>query len=133
MRTRTTGIVANGMERTRRRLERWRETRAAGMPMPEELWAAAAKIARRHGVYPTARALGLEYNKLKRLAQPTGHAQKGLPAPTFVELIAAQPTGSCECRIEMEGPRGGRLKIALPTASAELVVGLCRVVWSGAA
>lgn len=133
MSTRTTAIVSNGMERTRRRLERWRETRAAGMPMPEELWAAAAKIARRHGVYPTARALGLEYNKLKRLAQPSGRAQKGLPAPTFVELIAAQPAGGSECRIEMEGPRGGRLKIELPKASEELVVGLCRVVWSGAA
>jgi hypothetical protein len=133
MSTRTTALVSNGMERTRRRLERWRETRAAGMPMPEELWAAAAKIARRHGVYPTARALGLEYNKLKRLTQPTGQAQKGLPAPTFVELMAAQPAGGCECRIEMEGPGGGRLKIELPKASEELVVGLCRVLWSGAA
>jgi hypothetical protein len=103
------------------------------MPMPEELWAAAAQIARRHGVYPTARALGLEYNKLKRLTQPSGQAQKGLPAPTFVELIAAQPASGSECRIEMEGPRGGRLKIELPKASEELVVGLCRVVWSGAA
>ena len=117
MSTRTTPIVANGMGQTRRRLERWRETRTAGMPMPEELWAAATKIARRHGVYPTARALGLEYNKLKRLAQPTGQSQKELPAPTFVELIAAQSAGGSECRIEMEGPRGGRVKIELPTAS----------------
>jgi hypothetical protein len=131
--TRTTPIVANGMEQTRRRLERWRETRTAGMPMPEELWAAAAKIARRHGVYPTARALDLEYNKLKRLAQSTGQPQKGLPGPRFVELIAAQPAGGSECRIEIEGPRGGRMRIELPMASAELVLGLSRVVWSGAA
>lgn len=133
MSTRTTAIVANGMEQTRQRLERWRQTRAAGKPMPKELWAAAVKEARRHGVYPTARALGLEYNKLKRLTQPTGQPQKGLPAPTFVELIAGPAAGGSACRIEMEGPRGGRMKIDLPTASSELVVGLCQVVWSGAA
>jgi hypothetical protein len=132
MSTRTTAIVPPGMERIRQRLERWRETRTVGTPMPEELWAAAAKTARRHGVYPTARALGLEYNKLKRLTHGTSQPEQELLAPTFVELIAA-PAGGSACRIEMEGPRGGRMKIELPTASAELVVGLCRVVWSGAA
>lgn len=133
MSTRTAPIVANDIEQTRRRLERWRERRRAGAPMPEELWAAAIKVARRHGVYPTARALGLEYNKLKRLAQSTGEVQPELPTPTFVELIAAQPAGGSHCRIEMEGPGGGRMRIELPPASAELVVNLCRVVWSGTA
>jgi len=133
MSTRRTAMVPHGMERTRQRLKRWRETRTVGTPMPEELWAAAAKTARRHGVYPTARALGLEYNKLKRLTQATSQPENELPAPTFVELIAAPPAGGSACRIEMEGPRGGRMKIELPTASVELVVGLCLVVWSGAA
>jgi len=133
MSARTTPIVGNGMEQTRRRLERWRETRTVGMPMPEKLWAAAAKLTQRHGVYPTARALGLEYNKLKRLAQLAGRPQKAPPSPAFVELIAAQPVGVAECRIEVEG-RGGRLKIELPAvASADLVVSLCRVVWGDAA
>ena len=133
MSARTTAIVADGMEQTRRRLEGWRQTRTAGMRMPEKLWVAAAKLARRQGVYRTARALGLEYNKLKRLSQSTGAPQQGLATPTFVELMAAQPASGSQCRIEMEGPRGGRMKIELPLASAELVVGLCRVVWNGAA
>ncbi len=132
MSARTTPIVPHGTEQTRRRLERWRQTRTAGMPMPEKLWAAAAKLAQRHGVYATARALGLEYNKLKRLSQSADPTQKALP-PAFVELIAAQPTVVSECRIELEGPRGARMKIELPIASVELVVGLCRAVWSGAA
>jgi hypothetical protein len=101
--------------------------------MPKELWTAAVKVARRHGVYATARALGLEYNKLKRLAQSTGEPQTGRPTPTFVELIAAPPVAGAHCRIEMEGPSGGRMRIELPQASAEVVVSLCRVVWSGAA
>jgi len=121
------------MEQTRRRLERWRKARTAGRPMPEKLWAAAIRLARRHGAYPTARALGLEYNKLKRLSQSTGQPQQGLAAPTFVELIAAPAVGGSECRIEMEGPGGGRMRIALPLASAEVLVSLCRMAWSGAA
>jgi hypothetical protein len=133
MSARTTPIVSIGMEQTRRRVERWRERRTAGMAMPEKLWAAAAKLTQRHGVYPTARALGLEYNKLKRLAEAAGHAPKALPSPAFVEWIAAQPASGSECRIEVESPGGGRMKIELPVASAEIVVGLCRVVWSGAA
>lgn len=133
MSARKTPIIPIGMKETRRRLECWRATRAAGLPMPEKLWAAAAKLAQRHGVYPTARALGLEYNKLKRLSQSAEHRQKVLPSPAFVELIAAQPAGVLECRIGMEGPRGGRLKIELPAmAGADLIVGLCRVVWGDA-
>ncbi len=134
MSARTTPIVPHGTEQTRRRLERWRQTRTAGMPMPEKLWAAAAKLAQRHGVYPTARALGLEYNKLKRLSQSADPTQKALPSPAFVELIAPQPTGASECRIELEGPRGARMKIELPaTASVALVIDLCRLILDGAA
>jgi len=130
----TTAIISSGMEQTRRRVQRWRETRRAGMPMPEELWAAAAKLAQRHGVYPIARALNLEYNKLKRLSQSAGQTRKALPSPAFVELLAPQPAGVSECRIELEGPYGRRMKIELPAvASADLVVGLCRVVWGDAA
>ena len=85
-------------------------------------------------MYRTARALGLEYNKLKRLAQSTEPTRTALPSPAFVELIAPRPAGGSGCRIEMEGPEGGRLKIELPAmASADLVVGLCRVVWGDAA
>ncbi len=133
MSARKTPVVPIGMAQTRRRLERWRETRTVGMPIPEKLWAAAEKLAQRHGVYPTARALGLEYNKLKRLSQSGGETQKALPTPAFVELMAPQPAGVSECRIELEGPRGGRMRIELSSVSAEFVVGLCRVIWGGAA
>jgi hypothetical protein len=118
------------MERARRRVERWRETRAAGMSMPENLWAIAAQLARRHGIYPTARVLGLEYNKLKRLSQQSNEAPKStllLPPPTFVELMA--PAAEAACRIELEGRAGSKLKIELPaSSSAVLVMELCRVV-----
>src|ERR1700694_3044603 len=110
MRTRQAPIALVGMERARRRVERWRERRAAGMSMAENLWAMAAQLARRHGIYPTARVLGLEYNKLKRLSQQSNEAAKSplsLPPPTFVELMA--PAAEAACRIELEGRAGSKL------------------------
>ncbi len=129
----TTGLPGR-MVQARRRLDRWRKTRTVGLPIPKSLWAVAVKLARRHGVCPTARALGLEYNKLKGLCESAPHhTRQALPSAAFVELIAPQPAGVSPCRIELEGARGGRMKIELPMASAELVLGLCRVVVSGAA
>ena len=130
MRTRKAPIALVGMERARRGVERWRETRAAGMPMPESLWAMAAQLARRHGIYPTARVLGLEYNKLKRLSQQSNEAPKStlsLPPPTFVELMA--PAAEPACRIELEGQAGSKLKIELPASANAALVMVCRVLW----
>jgi hypothetical protein len=52
-----------------RRLKRWRSTHTGRRPIPESLWAAAANLAREHGIYPTAKALHLEYGKLKQRAE----------------------------------------------------------------
>ena len=106
MTTRETPIALAGMEQARRRLERWRARRIAGSPLPEKLWAMAGHMARRHGVYLTARALGLEYNKLKRLSQRTNAAPKSapsLPQPSFVELMAPVAAAEPACRIELDG------------------------------
>ena len=106
MTTTRTAIGAREAERTRARLERWRKTRPRGVAMPEELWAAAAKLARRHGVYPAARALGLEYNKLKRLSGHADRTERATPPPTFVELSVLQPGDVAGCRIELTRPGG---------------------------
>jgi len=132
MTTKETAIALTGMEQARRRLERWRATRIAGSPLPEKLWAMAVQLARRHGVYLTSRALGLEYNKLKRLWQRTNEAPKStrsLPQPSFVELRVPVAAAEAACRIELEGRAGAKLKIELPaSSSAALVMDLCRVV-----
>ena len=50
-----------GLQQTRRRIARWRETRTyRGAPMPATLWAAATALARKHGLYTTARTLRLD-------------------------------------------------------------------------
>src|ERR1035438_1028093 len=56
-----------GMRRVCRRFERWRKGHKARVPIPEGLWAAEA--AREHGVFRKAKALHLEYGKLKRMVE----------------------------------------------------------------
>ena len=48
------------------RLKRWRSSHARRVPIPESLWTAAGELARAHGINPTAKALHLEYGKLKQ-------------------------------------------------------------------
>ena len=122
-----THAVPADVERVRQRIARWRQERTPGKPMPQKLWTAAAKVARRHGVAPTMRMLGLDYAKLKSLVQRAAP----MASTQFVELAPPAPAG--QCRIEIEGPAGARIKIELPAASsADLVLGLCQRVWGDA-
>ena len=106
--------------------------RVAGTALPQKLWAMAVQLGQRHGVYSTSRALGLEYNKLKRLSQGSGEATKprrSRSQPTFVELMAPRPGAEAVCRIELEGQAGAKLKIEVPiNASAALLSELCQIV-----
>jgi hypothetical protein len=46
------------------RFQRWRKSHTGRLPIPQPLWAAAAEVAREHGVFRTAKVLSLEYGKL---------------------------------------------------------------------
>jgi hypothetical protein len=89
----------------RRRLERWRRTRAyVRAPIPKGLWAAAVALARQQGVYQTARALPINYGTLKQHLEAADRPV-GVGAPRgFVEFRASTPTCD-DCVIEVEGPR----------------------------
>lgn len=50
-----------GFATLRERIETWRRTRLKPGAMPEELWQAAARLAAKHGINPTAEALRLQY------------------------------------------------------------------------
>jgi hypothetical protein len=51
------------------RLERWRRQRQGRERIPQRLWVAAGELARQHGVNPVSRVLGLDFNRLKRMAE----------------------------------------------------------------
>ena len=60
--------ISPKMQKVYRRLKRWRSSHARRVPIPESLWA-AGELAREHGINPTAKALHLEYGKLKQRAE----------------------------------------------------------------
>jgi hypothetical protein len=102
------------------RLKAWRATRTAGQRIPDELWRAAADLARVHGLSRTATALRLSYYDLqRRLSGVRGQSQRGVPAPTFVELAAlASPAGPGEGdTLELVRASGARLTLRLRNAS----------------
>jgi anti-sigma factor RsiW len=116
------------IEEVRARFEQWRQTRQRKTRIPEELWSAAAEVARREGVSRTAAALGLDGAKLKR--RMLGSAAKA-PAPAFVELIAsaaAPGRARPEYTIELEG-RNGKLRIHCSGATASELAELSLALW----
>jgi hypothetical protein len=136
MTTKTLPEVPVGMQRIYRRFERWRSSHRGRLPIPKGLWAAAAEVAREHGVFRTAKTLRLEYGKLKRMVKSAKPAVRRVPAPPpagFLELVAPLSCGPglTECVIELEGPRG-KMRIQWKGSTAPDLAGLSRSLWESA-
>jgi hypothetical protein len=95
--------------------------------MPAALWAAAIALARRHGLYTTARTLRIDYGSLKKRLDTAGAG--GVPLPAFVELPAARPSGLGPCVIDLEAPRGRRMRIEVTGVTLADLVTLTQVAW----
>ena len=95
--------------------------------MPAALWTAAIALARQHGLSPTARALRLDYGSLKKRRDAAGTGR--VSSPTFVELPAARPTGLGPCVIDLEAPRGGRMRIEVTGVTVADLVTLTQGAW----
>jgi hypothetical protein len=107
------------VEQLRRRFEEFRGTHAVRLRLPEEPWAAAAKLARRDGIEATARVLDVDRPSLQKWtdrfepgAQPKSRkhprqrqaGRRGHAAPAFVELLAGTPASAASCLVEVESP-----------------------------
>jgi len=123
------------------RLQRWRSKQTRRVPIPEPLWTAAAELAREHGINATAKALHLEYGKLKQRGAAVGVAKAKTRAavarragpvapPRFVELMTPRLGSAPECRVELEGPRG-RMRIEFKGLATAELVALGRMLWDG--
>lgn len=118
------------------RFARWRKSHTGRLPIPEALWAAAAEMGREHGVFRTAKVLSLEYGKLKRLTAASRTRRRrtvrlSAPPAGFVELLTPTTSGSAECLIELEGPRG-KMRIQWKGSTTPDLAGLSRVLWESA-
>ena len=123
--------LAVNLEEVKARFEEWRRNRKGKAPIPDELWALAAEVARTEGVSRTSTELRVEWNHLKRrMAAPSGTSSKPAP-PRFVELVAPRGESLRECVIELEGRRA-TLRIQLKDASASYLATLSRELWESA-
>jgi hypothetical protein len=121
----------NDLEQLKRRFEEFRGTRVSRGRLPEPLWKQAAELARHYGLNPTAQALRLDYNRLKKrmgTSSPKGakRTKKEVPIPAFVELIGPGPTMTTEYQVEVESDRGAKLRLQLKGIATSELAGLIR-------
>ena len=127
------------IERLGRRFEEFRSSHAVRSRLPEELWAAATKLARRDGIEATAQALDVDRPSLQKWTnrfEPRAEVKTRKPrrqrqskrepaAAAFVELLAGNTGAMASCLVEVESPRGAKLRLelkAIPTSElAELI------------
>ena len=120
--------VPAAMKKVHRQLEQWRSRRAGRERIPASLWAAAGALARQHGVNQVSRALHLEFNQLKRVAEGSGRSGRKRTGPAFVELVAPQSAAGQECMLEVESSRG-RLRIELKGMTVAELADISRALW----
>ena len=115
----------------RQRVERWRKDHGGrGSRIPDDLWNEAAGLARVAGLWTTARALRLNYERLKaRVGRVDGKEQvAGQQGSAFVDLGMGQLCGS-RTVLDMVGRGGERMRIEVTGASTVDVVGLTQTFW----
>jgi hypothetical protein len=134
MKTAKVVAISGPLEQVRQRLERWRKTRKRCSSIPDALWAAAVELAREYGVNKTARALRLDYYSLKRRLESGTHPSLYEPkgGAAFVELVTPVGNSSPECIVELEHPRGAKMKIHLKGQVEPDLTALTGLFWGAA-
>jgi hypothetical protein len=117
------------------RLTRWRGRYGGrGVPVPEELWAAAVEVARVEGADATARALRLDRLRLEARMQ-RNHAVEPLAATGggFVEIDAVRlglsSSRSTRTVVRMESRDGERLEVEVAAGTAIDLSELAEAFW----
>jgi hypothetical protein len=128
------------VEQLRRRFAEFRSTHAVRSRLPEELWAAAAKLTRRDGVEATAQALDVDRPSLQKWTnrfesraeakpgqgRPQRQPSREPAAAAFVELLAGNTGATVSCLVEVESLRGAKLRLELRTIATSDLAELIR-------
>ena len=125
-RTSTQAIKTRDIERIRRRVEHWRRTRVKIRPMPEELWEAAATVARKHGVNCVANELKLNHTSLSKRVRAGKGDDDG---NGFVEVDLVGGAVS-QAVVELTDESGAQMTIRTVGDGGVDVMGLAREFWS---
>ncbi len=130
MDTKAIPAVAGELTAAKQSFEQWRRSRKRRGRIPDPLWQMAAEAASIHGVYATARRLGLNPTSLKKRVEKLVEGRASETAPRFVELPWSGAPVS-ECVLEAEDRAGRKLRIHLKGEVTGQAVSLSRVLWRG--
>jgi len=123
-------VSSNGaeteLEEVRGALTEWRAAPGKGQRIPDAVWRKAVRAAKRHGLNPVSKALGLDYNCLKKHVAATGRSENRsiAPSPVFVEVKPVASPEDFACVIELEKGGGTRMRICVKSAGS---VDWCRI------
>jgi hypothetical protein len=119
------------------RLQRWRQQHGGpGRPIPEEFWSEAVGLARVFGAGVTARALGVDRERLERRSESGAALSRGSATPDgFLEVDTRRLLGPAHAHahavLRLERPDGHRLELELDASCPALdVVALARAFWA---
>ncbi len=121
--------IPSEIQELSRQIQQWRSTRCRSRRMPEPLWAEAANLARQHSVAKVARYLHLDYYALKERIQPAEEISAPESGPVFVELPHIPGAPVSECSIEIEHPRGSRMRIHIKGTALPDITELTRTFY----
>jgi hypothetical protein len=99
--------------------DEWRRSRAKREAIPEHLWQAATALSPLYATHRIARALKLDYSRLKlRIGESSSRGS----GSDFIELRAASLFAQDQCTIELQSPTGFQMMIrAQGTSPAQFV------------
>ena len=119
------------LEELQRQFAVWRGNAEKGRRIPEELWRSATELAREIGVNPVARALRLDYNRLKRRVTGQNASKTQVSAtptrPAFLELAVGAVSPRPEWVVEFEG-RSGKVTMRLAGQDSVAIAALAETL-----
>jgi hypothetical protein len=119
--------LAFAVESVRRQFEKWRRDPGRDRRIPEDLWQAAAELAREHGIWRTALALRLNNQALKeRLAAAGSPSRSEVPRGAFIELSPPMLRAGADCVLELVDRQGNRMRVELRGCVAPDLAALTR-------
>ncbi len=121
--------------RVQKELSEWRgQYGGRGRPIPEELWCAAAEVAAVEGVDVTARALGVDRERLSRRVARSCAPLADAPKQTalskaFVEVDAQRVFSRGQVLVRLMGRDGEQVEFAFDAGTVD-VAAVAQTFWS---
>jgi hypothetical protein len=113
-------------------LSAWRQRRKHREPIPEPLWRAMVRLARRYGLSRVAQVLRVNYTGLKHhlVASSAPQAPRSdAIAAEFVEVPMTACPGGPHWIIELEDRAGSKLTLRLAQSDSAAALALAQGLW----